>query len=735
MAPAGKKTCTVLLVDVSAPSMIPHLGWVGDALSRVVQNRMMHAKADEFALVTCGARETKNDVHTEGLENAAMANDQDYEEEYLNVSVDVPMACASLETASAAARLEDLGGEDAPADYLDALTVASDVLVRHERGGEFHRRVVFVTDLKTPCAIDDAFLEGIAAGMRGAGVQLVVAVVGAADAADAETVSANEKTLRDLCAALNVGADGVTPVPEPARSRVDDARAVLTELQIKRVKPTTTFRGELRVTPWMSLRVWGYKKVSEAKPPAMRLFDGSAGAAADGDGDAPMVVRERTFTSYADPDNPKDVPPEMMLSAYPYGPTNIPIQDDVAELVKSKNDKGMDVFGFTPLATVPPWYGMEEARVLVPWPSRAGSAAAGMAASAGISDREAGKAVAAMSSLARAMQRKGVAALTRAVWMQNSDRVSFGALTPHCVREGDFLLFTPLPFAEDAYASSFRPLQTARVGPGIEKSNEPTNERTNARTDVGAAADALVDALDGNGIDPWRCLNPSLARTNALLHARAADAFAAPLAEAAKGGPAAAAALGAPPRAPTPSRRRRRARTRTGRRGPPPPPRRRSRRRAGGWAPRLPSRAWRGRVARGRSLARRGGRRPRGGRRGTRGGTWSGDQRRDRSGRDRGRGGRSCGATTADGGRAPRRAASFGSRAPSRRDRRRRLGPRRRRGERGAPRHDADGHPAHGHASGGLRGRRRGVRRGADGGGGGGGGGPSGGGWLFDDME
>ena len=208
MAPAGKKTCTVLLVDVSAPSMIPHLGWVGDALSRVVQNRMMHSKADEFALVTCGARETKNDVHTEGLENAAMANDQDYEEEYLNVSVDVPMACASPETASAAARLEDLGGEDAPADYLDALTVASDVLVRHERGGGFHRRVVFVTDLKTPCAIDAAFVDGMAAGMRGAGVQLVVAVVGDGDTADAETtaetIAANEKTLGDLLSLIHI---------------------------------------------------------------------------------------------------------------------------------------------------------------------------------------------------------------------------------------------------------------------------------------------------------------------------------------------------------------------------------------------------------------------------------------------------------------------------------------------------------------------------------------------------
>ena len=444
-----------------------------------------------------------------------------------------------------------------------------------------------------------------------------------------------------------------------------------------------------------------------------------------------MVVRERTFTSYADPDNPKDVPPEMMLSAYPYGPTNIPIQDDVAELVKSKNDKGMDVFGFTPLATVPPWYGMEEARVLVPWPSRAGSAAAGMAASAGISDREAGKAVAAMSSLARAMQRKGVAALTRAVWMQNSDRVSFGALTPHCVREGDFLLFTPLPFAEDAYASSFRPLQTARVGPGIEKSNEPTNERTNARTDVGAAADALVDALDGNGIDPWRCLNPSLARTNALLHARAADAFAAPLAEAAKGGPAAAAALDAPPRADA---------------EPPPAPGQdpdRTARAAAaaaalaaaawGWAPR-PRAAPGGDASRAAAPAAPGRKATSGRKAGTRGGTSVGGPASGPVGARPGTRRTPCGATTADGGRAPRRAASSVP-EPPRRDRRRRLGPRRRRGERGAPRHDADGHPAHGHASGGLRGRRRGARRGADGGGGGGGGTGREEDGFFDDME
>ena len=87
------------------PPAHPHLGWVGDHLSRVVQNRVLHAKIDEFALVTCGSRETNNDVHTEGLENATAAGETDYEQEYLNVSVDAPMSCAAPELAEAVADL------------------------------------------------------------------------------------------------------------------------------------------------------------------------------------------------------------------------------------------------------------------------------------------------------------------------------------------------------------------------------------------------------------------------------------------------------------------------------------------------------------------------------------------------------------------------------------------------------------------------------------------------------
>ena len=204
------------------------------------------------------------------------------------------------------------------------------------------------------------------------------------------------------------------------------------------------------------------------------------------------------FGSYADPDAPVDVAPEMMISAYPYGPANIPIQDEVKELIAARNDKGMKIFGFTSLDQVPHWMGMDEPRVLVPWPTKDGSLAAGMAASAGATDREHRKATEAMSAMARAMQRKGQAALVRAVWTQNSDKVSFGALTPHITKEGDFLLFVPLPFAEDMYSNDFKPLPVpgckaaAQLGANAKAKLVPTDEQR-------AAAAALVDSLDGSG--------------------------------------------------------------------------------------------------------------------------------------------------------------------------------------------------------------------------------------------
>jgi ATP-dependent DNA helicase 2 subunit 2 len=163
----------------------------------------------------------------------------------------------------------------APADFLDALTVASDILVRHERGGAFARRVLFVTDLRTPCELDEDFIQGIAAGMRGAAVQLVVAGVVAAS----------------------------------FLSKVDDASNVLLAAQVKQPKPTTTFRGALELTPWVSLKVWVYKKVSEQKPPPMKKCNEESGD------DPDEIKGERTYTSYANPDEPAEIAPEMMIGA------------------------------------------------------------------------------------------------------------------------------------------------------------------------------------------------------------------------------------------------------------------------------------------------------------------------------------------------------------------------------------------------------------------------------------
>ena len=86
------------------------------------------------------------------------------------------MGCSSSESAEVVASLRGMAGS-APCDYLEALVVASDMLVNHQRGGAFLRRIMLVTDLRTPCETDDDFIGDIARGMRAVDMQLTVAVV------------------------------------------------------------------------------------------------------------------------------------------------------------------------------------------------------------------------------------------------------------------------------------------------------------------------------------------------------------------------------------------------------------------------------------------------------------------------------------------------------------------------------------------------------------------------------
>ena len=156
----------------------------------MVQNRILNAKIDEFALIAFGSDETNNDVHTEGLDAAAANGERDYEEEYRNIAVKVPMGCCSSESAEVVASLRGMAGS-APSDYLEALVVASDMLVNHQRGGAFLRRIMLVTDLRTPCEADDDFIvfvvTDIARGMRAVDMQLTVAVVRGEESEDETT--------------------------------------------------------------------------------------------------------------------------------------------------------------------------------------------------------------------------------------------------------------------------------------------------------------------------------------------------------------------------------------------------------------------------------------------------------------------------------------------------------------------------------------------------------------------
>ena len=114
-------------------------------------------------------------------------------------------------------------------------------------------------------------------------MQLTVAVVRGEESEDEttriqeeDTVMANRETLQRLCDLLNEPSDK-GPVSVTNRSCIEDHAAAPRAAQVKGTKPTATFRGDLEFTPWMSLKVWVYKKVSEAKPPAMKMYSDAAG--------------------------------------------------------------------------------------------------------------------------------------------------------------------------------------------------------------------------------------------------------------------------------------------------------------------------------------------------------------------------------------------------------------------------------------------------------------------------
>lgn len=468
---ARSKETLVILLDVS-PSLHSHLKYVSKAASTLLQRKLVFSKYDEVGLVIFGVHEAFNELHEElgGYEN---------------VSVLRPIQVVDDDILDT---LENLPEGSEPGDYLDAIIVGMDMLIKKAGPGKKgNKHLYLITDGESfvkESAEDESKeeqVDKVAAQLAEHGMKLDAVVMKSNDGVSKARIE-NERLLRRFARR-----------PQVELVLVDNPTSLLGAFKPRNVTPVTLYRGDMELTPNMSVKVWVYKKVAEERLPTLKKYSDKAPQG------APHVTREVKmdidYRSTEDPD--KIVPPEQRSKAYRYGPQLVPVSKDVEDALKLKTEKGVKLLGFTDASNVLRHYYMKESNVFLPEPGNVSS-------------------ILAISALARAMKETNKVAIVRCVWRQGQAGVVMGALTPNISLEDnvpDCFYFNILPFMEDVREFPFASLD----------SRPPAMQPSEAQQ---SAADNLVKTLDlapvgqDERLQPERTLNPVLQRWYSFVHAK-----------------------------------------------------------------------------------------------------------------------------------------------------------------------------------------------------------------------
>ncbi|KAI5079496.1 hypothetical protein GOP47_0004975 [Adiantum capillus-veneris] len=468
---ARNKETAVILLDVS-PSMHPYLKHVARAASTLVQRKMIFSKYDEVGLVIFGVSEASNELYEElgGYEHVSVLRHiQVVDDDILKILDDLPEG-------------SELG------DYLDAIVVGMDMLIKKAGPGKKGNKHIFlITDGESfvkDSAEDETKedqVDKLAVQLTEHGMKLDAVVMRTKRGPNKSKVRTENEFLLKRFAGR----------PQVEVAFVDSPTSLLGAIKPRNVTPVTLYRGDLELTPNMTMKVWVYKKVSEERLPTLKKYSDKAPRGVPHA--SHEVKMDIEYKSTEDPD--KTVPPDQRTKAYRYGPQLVPISSVVEDALKLKTEKGVKLIGFTDTTNVSRHYYMKESNIFIPEPGNM-------------------KSIVAMSALARAMKELNKVAIVRCVWRQGQSGVVIGVLTPYIPMEENFpvgFYFNILPFMEDAREFPFTSLDTL-----------PSNMQPSVSQQE--AADNFVKLFDLAPKDheerllPERTLNPILQRWYCYLH-------------------------------------------------------------------------------------------------------------------------------------------------------------------------------------------------------------------------
>ncbi|KAF0917929.1 hypothetical protein E2562_021645 [Oryza meyeriana var. granulata] len=437
---ARNKEALVLLLDVG-PSMHGVLQEVENICSTLVHKKLVYNRSDEIGVVLFGTKETCNELAKElgGYKHVVVAHD---------------IKVVDEETTHA---LQNLPRGTSPGDFMDAIVVGLDMLIRKFGNMKRKQRMCLITDAQHPLrdppqGTKKDQVDTIADQMKRHEIKMDCIVFRESGVRHNAVMDENDQLLyhfRERSVAKVV--------------QVDSPTSLLGALRTRNVLPVTVFRGDMEVNSNFRIKVWVYKKTSEEKFPTLKKYSDKAPAS---DKFASHEVKvDYEYKSVLEPDTV--VPPDQRIKGYLYGPQVVPISSAEWEAVKFKPEKGVKLLGFTDRSSIFRHYFMKDVFSFVPEPGNT-------------------KAAVAVSALARALSEMNKVAILRCVWRQGQGNVALGVLTPNISsvkNVPDSFYFNILPFAEDIREFQFRSFSS------LPSSSQPTEEQQEA-------ADNLVRMLD-----------------------------------------------------------------------------------------------------------------------------------------------------------------------------------------------------------------------------------------------
>ncbi len=389
-----------------------------------------------------------------GLRTDGTKNDLSAEDDYQHISVFQDLS-QILMPQLRKLRNELVVSNTEAGDAISALVVAIQMIIHTCRKLQYIRKIVLVTDARSPMQADD--LADITSKLKEDSIELVILGV---DFDDAEygfkeeskdaTKAENEALLKTLC--------------EDANGTFGTLVQAVEELQVPRVKstkPVATFKGVLKLgnpevyETALSLDVEQYPKIMVAKPPTSSKFvvRGDLSASQPTQTSATLSNGENEIkdnlaavkyarTYQVEDENAagglKDVAYDELAKGYEYGRTAVHISESDRNVTTYETTAGMDIIGFVDKNQYDRYLEMDRTYIM-------------------IAARNSDKTSMALSSLIHALYELESYAVARMVAKDNKEPKML-LLAPNIDAESECLYSVELPFAEDIRSYKFPPL-------------------------------------------------------------------------------------------------------------------------------------------------------------------------------------------------------------------------------------------------------------------------------------